>query len=200
VLDFGIARDISPGGADLSTSGATVGTPLYMSPEQLTQSKSADTRADIWAMGVILYEIITGTPPFNGEALPEIVARVLQSSPEPPSRRCAELPSWIDAVTLRCLAKYPEDRFLTIEQLAATLREGVAPASSAPRATKEMNLGDLEAGFPGPEASRGHVTIGGHGTDAQRRHRLAAHPPAGHVGLPFPGLYLRSAAPPARAP
>ncbi len=124
VLDFGIAKEISSEGADLTNSRAMLGSPLYMSPEQMLRSKSVDARTDIWSMGIVLYELLTAEVPFGGETLTEIVGRVLQSEPTLPSKFNNAIPPWLDQVILRCLQKQPAKRFNCIEELSAALQSG----------------------------------------------------------------------------
>ena len=83
VLDFGISKQMDPQGVDLTDTNAALGSPLYMSPEQMGQSKTVDARTDIWALGVILYELLAGTSPFRGASIFEVTSRVLLEEPTP---------------------------------------------------------------------------------------------------------------------
>src|SRR5262249_16994225 len=107
------------------------------------RTKDVDARSDIWAMGVVLYELVTASVPFNAQTLTEVVALVLQEEPIPPSRLRADLPAAIDALVARCLQKRPEHRFQSIAKLGAALRQTVAPAH-----------GGASAGAPPPIAPR----------------------------------------------
>jgi serine/threonine protein kinase len=131
VIDFGISKMAAKDGADLTNSGAVVGSPLYMSPEQMMQSKDVDVRSDVWAMGVVLYELVTGRVPFEGEMFTQIVGRVLNHEPLPPSGVRPELPQWLDAIVMRCLRKKPEERFQSIGELSAALQARTAAAAGA---------------------------------------------------------------------
>jgi serine/threonine-protein kinase len=123
VLDFGISKQLaSEGEHELTTTDMIMGSPLYMSPEQLVRTKQVDPRADIWSLGVVLYELLTATTPFRSKVLTEIVGRVLQEEPAPPSRHRLDLPPALDAIVLRCLEKRVENRFQTTGELAAALR------------------------------------------------------------------------------
>jgi eukaryotic-like serine/threonine-protein kinase len=117
ILDFGLAR--VKGAASRTPSGALVGTPLTMSPE-LIHGARADARSDLWALGVILYQALTGQPPFQGEGM-HILYNILESDPEPPSRLVAEVPRSVDAIVARLLAKQPERRYARAEDLLADL-------------------------------------------------------------------------------
>ncbi|MCC6522096.1 MAG: serine/threonine protein kinase [Polyangiaceae bacterium] len=148
VLDFGIAK--VTGSATVQTADAAVfGTPLYMPPEQIRSTRDVDARADLWALGVVLYELATGEPPFRGANLLEICAAILNDPPPRPSARCPELPAALDAVVARCLAKDRDLRFATATELHAALdplrgmppppagatRPPAAPPSGAPAET-----------------------------------------------------------------
>jgi serine/threonine protein kinase len=141
VLDFGISKKMdSPAirSPSLTVTGQFMGSPAFMSPEQMVNVKSADTRTDIWAIGVILYELTTGALPFNAETMTELVARVLQEPVAPPSSLQPSIPAAFDSVVLTCLQKKPARRFQSIPELMAALRpfvvENRQPAISvAPR-------------------------------------------------------------------
>jgi serine/threonine protein kinase len=136
LLDFGISKVLSAEGADLTSSRAVLGSPLYMSPEQMMRSKSVSTRTDVWALGAVLYELLTGSAPFAAESLTAVVGHVLNHEPPPPSHLRAGVPGWLDAAVMRCLRKAPEDRYQTVDELAIVLREGgarqAAEATPAP--------------------------------------------------------------------
>jgi serine/threonine-protein kinase len=121
VLDFGISKSI--GGADMSLTDSTVvlGSPLYMAPEQMKASRSADTRSDVWSLGVILYELLTGEVPFDGETITELCLKVVTAPPREPREIRAELPEPLAKAVLCCLAKDPADRFPSVAALAEAL-------------------------------------------------------------------------------
>jgi serine/threonine-protein kinase len=120
VLDFGISKMMGAEHA-LTQSAEIVGTPTYMAPEQLRSAKDVDTRADIWAAGVILYELLTGHLPFEAETLPQLIARVMADPPTPPSAYRPDLPAALADAVLRCLRRSPDDRFRDAADLAAAL-------------------------------------------------------------------------------
>jgi len=120
VLDFGISKELDATnsvGPDLTRTGAFLGSPLSMSPEQMANRKATDTRSDIWALGVILYELVVGKVPFKAQAVTELVTKVLTTSPTPPSHVRPDIPPAFDAIVLRCLEKRPEDRFQSVAEL-----------------------------------------------------------------------------------
>jgi serine/threonine protein kinase len=123
LADFGIAKIISEEVTlDLTGTNAMIGTPEYMAPEQVT-SKNVDARADIYSLGVVLYEMVTGRKPFTADTP---MAVLLKHATEPlprPSQFVPSLPADVETVLARALAKRPEDRFQTMEEFAAALEE-----------------------------------------------------------------------------
>ena len=124
LMDFGIARPVNRTAAGQTQAGFIVGTPLYLSPEQL-QGGEIDTRADIYSTGVVLYEIFTGALPFNAPTAVEIMMKHLREQPPPPHTHWAEIPPRLEAIILRCLAKEPDARYRTVEDLSRDL-EGLS--------------------------------------------------------------------------
>ena len=122
VLDFGISKVIAADGEETSLTGSgLLGSPLYMSPEQLRHSQSVDARADIWAVGVVLYELLAKRPPFEAKSFPELTAKIT-SGPHPPITSIRpDISAVLAAVIDRTLAKRPEDRFASIAELARAL-------------------------------------------------------------------------------
>jgi serine/threonine-protein kinase len=122
VADFGLARAI--GAAEyskLTETGVIVGTLFYMSPEQLREDRDLDQRTDIYSLGCILYEMLTGGPPYTGSSLKEVVTRILKS-PIPSARRLqSSVPATVDQAIGRALAKSPAERFASMEEFTAAL-------------------------------------------------------------------------------
>ncbi len=127
VLDFGISKTTDHGHVSLTATRATLGSPLYMSPEQLRSSKNVDSRADIWSLGVILFELLTGRTPFIGETVGEVFANVIEAKPVPLRQHLPSAAPELEQIILRCLEKKPENRF----QSAAELGEALLPWGTA---------------------------------------------------------------------
>jgi len=110
VLDFGIAK-LAQSNSDVHTkTGAVFGSPLYMAPEQLQDAKSVDTRADVYALGGILYTMLAGHPPFNEQTLPQLFFKIVTCAPESLTSKRPDVPEWLDRLVLSALAKVPDGR------------------------------------------------------------------------------------------
>jgi serine/threonine-protein kinase len=121
VADFGIARAMEQGGEALTQTGLAIGTPHYMSPEQASGALDIDGRTDIYALGCVLYEMLTGEPPFTGPTAHAVLARSLTEAPRPIEQTRATLSPQVSAAVMRSLAKTPADRYATGTEMAATL-------------------------------------------------------------------------------
>ena len=122
ISDFGLARRLE-GGAALTLSGVLVGTPSYMAPEQaLGRAAAVGPATDVYALGAILYELLTGRPPFRAATGAETVQQVISQEPAPPSRLNAQVPRNLETICLKCLHKEPARRYSSAEELADDLR------------------------------------------------------------------------------
>jgi serine/threonine-protein kinase len=122
IADFGLARAI--GAADttkLTKTGTIVGTVHYMSPEQVREDRTIDERSDIYGLGCVLYEALTGAPPFLGRTVTDLVMKILRAPPAPVSAVNPSVPPAVEQAVARALAKAPADRFATMGQFAAAL-------------------------------------------------------------------------------
>jgi serine/threonine-protein kinase len=125
VLDFGISKTISKsasGPVSVTQTSALMGSPLYMSPEQMRSAKNVDAQTDIWSLGVILFELLTGQTPFDGDTLSLVAIRVATESAPPLRTLRPDAPADLEAVIGRCLEKDPKARYADIGDLAAALQ------------------------------------------------------------------------------
>lgn len=131
IVDFGISKHIGrlSGDGGATTSPQVLGSPFYMSPEQM-RAEPVDERSDIWGLGAILFEMLTGRPPFVGETLPEVYAAVLNDAPPAIDSLRPGAPAGLDDVVQRCLAKDPAQRFCDVADLAEALQPFAGPTSA----------------------------------------------------------------------
>jgi serine/threonine-protein kinase len=146
VLDFGISKffaSTDPTDFSMTRSRVTMGSPLYVAPEQMSSARDVDARTDIWALGVILFELLTGVPPFQGEDIPQLCAQILQSPPLPLRTLRPDVPERLEAIVLRCLAKDRAQRFERVGELAEVLSE-FAPTRARSIAERVVQIGAAE--------------------------------------------------------
>jgi eukaryotic-like serine/threonine-protein kinase len=148
VTDFGIAR---AGASQMTEAGAIVGTAQYLSPEQ-ARGAAVDQRSDLYSIGVVLYEMLTGEVPFTGDTPVEIAMKHLSDTPRPPSTLRPEIPPDLDMIVLRALAKNPDDRFQTADEMDAELARvadgGSVTTITADAATAVLSGTSLAAAAP----------------------------------------------------
>jgi len=133
LVDFGIAKTFDEPATQLTATGFAMGTPQYMSPEQAA-GKPVDHRADLYSLGVVLYEMLSGVVPFSDTSLASILVKQMNEVPEPPSRRRPDLnvPPALEAVALTCLEKDPDKRFQSADEVIAALDgAGIGGATAA---------------------------------------------------------------------
>ncbi len=143
ILDFGLAKSLEAELTKMTRTGQIMGTPRYMSPEQV-EAKEVDHRSDLYSLGLILYEIFTGQAPFRGESAMQLMYQKMTEQPPDPRTRCPELPEYVGAIILKCLAKDPVRRYQSAREILDDLdaerapqvvpegsREGAGTASAA---------------------------------------------------------------------
>jgi eukaryotic-like serine/threonine-protein kinase len=130
VLDFGISKALGPEAqlqGDLTETRTVLGSPFYMSPEQIRDSKSVDSRSDVWALGVILHELLAGDPAFVADTFPGICAAIVADAPQSLRAQRPEVPEPVEAIVLRCLEKNPRLRFQSVPELMRALEAQLPP-------------------------------------------------------------------------
>jgi serine/threonine-protein kinase len=143
VLDFGVSKAAAgEGPRSVTTTGSTLGSPMYMSPEQVRDARNVDTRTDIWSLGVVLYELLSGGSPFEGASVTGLLAAIVTDPPRPLPASLA-VPAGLEAVIFRCLEKDRERRIQDVGELAAAL---LPYASEASRVHVERIRGTLAHG------------------------------------------------------
>lgn len=155
VLDFGISKFQEAEEVRVTQTQSSFGTPLYMSPEQVRSTKNVDARADIWSLGVIAHELLTGEPPFAGETAAAVAVAITVEAYPPLSPRRGDVPPELDRVVARALEKNRDDRFASVRELANALRPfkdipapagrvSIAPRTSGAIASKTMRVSSAE--------------------------------------------------------
>jgi len=129
ISDFGLAKSFAEGAVGMTQTGAFLGTPRYMSPEQV-EGKPTDGRADLYAYGLILYEMVTGDVPFTGDSTLKVMYQRIQEKPKSPKLVNADLPNWLVRIIMRCLERDPADRYQTAYEILADLQGGNTASSS----------------------------------------------------------------------
>jgi len=154
VMDFGIARAMSDAQATMTQTAQVIGTAQYLSPEQ-ARGERVDSRSDLYSTGCLLYELLTGRPPFTGDSPVAIAYQHVRENPVPPSRVDPDVPPWADAIVLKAMAKSPADRYQTAGDMRADLQRAASgmPVAAAPPTrfdmfpqTQRMGAGTMMAG------------------------------------------------------
>ncbi|GAA1258247.1 Stk1 family PASTA domain-containing Ser/Thr kinase [Sphaerisporangium rubeum] len=160
VMDFGIARAMADSAATMTQTAQVIGTAQYLSPEQ-ARGERVDARSDIYSTGCVLYELLTGHPPFTGDSPVAIAYQHVREDPIPPSQIDREIPRWADAIVLKAMAKDPAQRYQSAAEMRADIQRAMSgmPVDAAqtmainngyaPQATRTMNA-------PGPATQSTH--------------------------------------------
>jgi hypothetical protein len=134
LMDFGVAKAMSSatGKHEATTAGVALGTPAYMSPEQAAADPNVDHRTDLYALGVLAYEILTGRQPFTGGTYAQVLAAHLTQTPDPVTVHRPETPPALEALIMKCLAREPEERWQQAEELVRQLEAIATPSGGVP--------------------------------------------------------------------
>ncbi len=135
VMDFGIARALSGGQATITQTAQVIGTAQYMSPEQ-ARGERVDGRSDLYSTGCLLYELLTGRPPFSGDSPVAIAYQHVRENPVPPSQIDPEIPRWAEAITLNAMAKAPADRYQNAAEMRADIQRALSGMPVSPLRTQ----------------------------------------------------------------
>jgi eukaryotic-like serine/threonine-protein kinase len=136
ISDFGLAKSFDEGAVAMTKTGAFLGTPRYMSPEQV-EGHPADQRSDLYAYGLILYEMVTGDVPFTGDSTLKVMYQRVQERPKSPKQVNPALPNWLVRVIMRCLEKSPDARYQSAYEILADLQGGSKSGSTITRSSSQ---------------------------------------------------------------
>ena len=165
VTDFGIARAVTTE-ENLTQTGTVMGTATYFSPEQ-ARGDTVDPRSDVYSLGVVLYELLVGEPPFTGDNPVSVAYKHVQESPDRPTSRNAEIPASLEAVTMKALAKNPANRYASAEDMADDLRrfrDGQPVLAEAILPTEALTSAQAPVGGPATAATTAVPRAAGDGT------------------------------------
>jgi len=153
VTDFGIAKALSAEGGTLTEAGVAIGTPAFMSPEQAAGDREIDGRSDLYSLGVVAYQMITGEMPFQAPSVPALLMKQITERPTPIDRKRPETPIELSQTVMRCLEKDPEDRWPTADALRRALETNTFTAAPPREATRRR--GSRPGGGAAAPAPRG---------------------------------------------
>ena len=182
VMDFGIARAVSDAQATMTQTAQVIGTAQYLSPEQ-ARGERVDARSDLYSTGCLLYELLTGRPPFTGDSPVAIAYQHVRENPIPPSRVDPEIPAWADSIVLKAMAKDPAERYQSAAEMRTDIQRALSgvPVAAPPQATemyapgtRQMGPGTMMAGAAATGAISPYGPDGdGYGEDGGNGRRKA---------------------------
>jgi serine/threonine-protein kinase len=145
VMDFGIARAMADSAATMTQTAQVIGTAQYLSPEQ-ARGERVDARSDVYSTGCVLYELLTGRPPFQGDSPVAIAYQHVREEPIPPSQLDPEIPAWADAIVLKAMAKDAGDRYQSTGEMRADIQRAMAGQPVSATAASTMMMGRAPQG------------------------------------------------------
>jgi serine/threonine protein kinase len=188
VGDFGIASVTNKALAEITATAEVLGAMRYLSPEQV-RGELVDARSDLYSTGYVLYELLTGRPPFSGDSAETIVYQRIGQDPIPPSTLDPELPTWIDPIVLKALARNPAQRYQTASDMGLDIEQGLSRISDARTTSVERRRGSANrANHTGGAVSKAVVgqalyTWASHLLDGDRGFGISALSPSLHANL-----------------
>jgi serine/threonine-protein kinase len=175
VMDFGIARAMGDAGMTMTQTAAVIGTAQYLSPEQ-AKGEQVDARSDLYSTGCLLFELLTGRPPFIGDSPVAVAYQHVREQPNPPSYYDPEVPPVVDAIVMKALAKHPDERYQSADEMRADLERALdgRPVAAAPTVAAGFGAAAAPTTVMAPSGGRGYG--GGYGSaEAQTRYEPTAY-------------------------
>ena len=175
VMDFGIARAMGDAGMTMTQTAAVIGTAQYLSPEQ-AKGEQVDARSDLYSTGCLIYELLTGRPPFIGDSPVAVAYQHVREQANPPSYYDPEVPPVVDAIVMKALAKHPDERYQSADEMRADLERALdgRPVAAAP--TVAAGFGAAAAtSVMAPSGNRGYGGAGAGGGYGQNRYEPSAY-------------------------
>ena len=178
VMDFGIARAMGDAGMTMTQTAAVIGTAQYLSPEQ-AKGEQVDARSDLYSTGCLLYELLTGRPPFIGDSPVAVAYQHVREAPQPPSYYDPEVPPVVDAIVMKALAKHPDERYQSADEMRADLERALdgRPVAAAPTVAAGFGAAAAPTTVMSAPGGRGYGpgAGGGYNSVAQTRYEPAAY-------------------------
>ncbi len=160
VMDFGIARAMSDAQSTMTQTAQVIGTAQYLSPEQ-ARGERVDARSDLYSTGCLMYELLTGRPPFTGDSPVAIAYQHVRENPIPPSRLDPDIPPWADAIVLKAMAKSPNDRYQSAAEMQADIQRAASGMQVAAMAMPPTRADYYGGGYPDRTQRMGPQTMMG---------------------------------------
>jgi eukaryotic-like serine/threonine-protein kinase len=176
VMDFGIARAMGDAGMTMTQTAAVIGTAQYLSPEQ-AKGEQVDARSDLYSTGCLIYELLTGRPPFIGDSPVAVAYQHVREAPNPPSYYDPEVPPVVDAIVMKALAKHPDERYQSADEMRADLERALdgRPVAAAPTVAAGFGAAAAPTTVMSPSGGRGYGAGGGYGSSAPTRYEPTAY-------------------------
>jgi serine/threonine-protein kinase len=180
VMDFGIARAMGDAGMTMTQTAAVIGTAQYLSPEQ-AKGEQVDARSDLYSTGCLIYELLTGRPPFIGDSPVAVAYQHVREQAQPPSYYDPEVPPVVDAIVMKALAKHPDERYQSADEMRADLERALdgRPVAAAPTVAAGFGSAAAPTSVMSPAGGRGYGGGAGYAEAAPTRYESQGYQPAG---------------------